>query len=218
MEPNFQTSFIPKKPIVAERARSPRSVGFLTLITLVIFLTMVFAFLGFYFYKISLVKSIASMEQQLNRANSRFEPAKITQLQTLDKRLRGANQVVTNHMVVSPIFKALSEITMKTIRYTSFNYSVEPENNSKIAVKLTGQAVGYRSIALQSDLFLKNKNLVNPVFSNLSLDEKGNVLFDLDFLVDPSFVDYKRALLTTVNQIETQNPSVLLESVDELMN
>ena len=61
---------------------------------------------------------------------------------------------------------------------------------------MSGQAVGYRSVALQSDLFAKNKYFLDPVFSNLSLDEKGNVLFDLDFSVDLNFVNYKRTLLT----------------------
>jgi hypothetical protein len=56
--------------------------------------------------------------------------------------------------------------------------------------------LGYRSIALQSDLFTQNKNLIDPVFSNLTLDNSGNVLFDLEFLVDPSFVNYKQAFLT----------------------
>ena len=67
----------------------------------------------------------------------------------------------------------------------------------KVIIKMSGVAVGYRSIALQSDLFTRNKNLIDPVFSNLTLDNTGNVLFDLEFSVDPSFVDYKQMLLTT---------------------
>ena len=64
---------------------------------------------------------------------------------------------------------------------------------------MSGQAIGYRSIALQSDLFTtrdEGKNFIDPVFSNLTLDAKGNVLFDLEFSVDPSFVDYKQMLST----------------------
>jgi hypothetical protein len=57
-------------------------------------------------------------------------------------------------------------------------------------------AVGYRSMALQSDLFAQNKTFINPIFSNLTLDQSGDVLFDLDFSVDPSFLNYKQMLLT----------------------
>ena len=53
---------------------------------------------------------------------------------------------------------------------------------------MSGLAIGYRSVALQSDLFAQNKNLIDPVFSNLTLDDKGNVLFDLEFSVDPSLL------------------------------
>jgi hypothetical protein len=49
-------------------------------------------------------------------------------------------------------------------------------------------------VALQSDLFAQNKNLIDPVFSNLTLDDKGNVDFDLEFSVDPSFINYKKVL------------------------
>jgi len=195
MEQNFQTSFIPKKPIVRESA--PRqSVGFLTLISIVIFFTMVIASGGLYFYKESLVNNITKMEEQLDIAKNRFEPTKISQLQILDRRLRASNKVLAGHIAISPIFKVLSEITMKTIRYTKFSYEIGTTSKDKILVKLTGQAIGYRSVALQSDLFTKNKNLIDPIFSNLALDDKGNVVFDLEFSVDPSFVDYKQMLLT----------------------
>lgn len=136
------------------------------------------------------------MEEQLDIAKNRFEPTKITQLQLLDKRLHASNEILASHIAVSPIFKVLSDITMKTVRFTNFNYELGATSKDKILIKLTGQAVGYRSIALQSDLFAKNKNLIDPVFSNLALDDKGNVTFNLEFSVDPSFVDYKQMLLT----------------------
>ena len=47
----------------------------------------------------------------------------------------------------------------------------------------------------QSDLFTQSKYFIDPVFSNLSLDNSGNVIFDLEFTVDPSFVNYKNMLL-----------------------
>ncbi len=42
---------------------------------------------------------------------------------------------------------------------------------------------------------LKNKYITDPVFSNLNLDDKGRVGFDLTFNVDPTFVNYKDMLL-----------------------
>lgn len=203
MEPNFQTSFIPKKPMVQEHATTRRSVGFLTVIAIFILFTVLLATGGLYFYQITLKKSITKMEADLNIAKNRFEPAKITELQLLDKRLRASTEILSKHVAVTPIFEALSAITMKTVRYTKFSYDLgagkDAKNANSVNIKMSGQAVGYRSIALQSDLFTtrdEGKNFIDPVFSNLSLDDKGNVLFDLEFSVDPSFVDYKHMLET----------------------
>lgn len=171
-----------------------RSVGLFTLIALFVFFTMLLATGGLFFYKGYLSRSIAKMESDLTLAKNRFEPSRIENLQKLDKRLRVADEVLGNHVALSPVFKALEEITMKTVRYTKFDYSLSSDGSPKATIKLAGVAVGYRAVALQSDLFAKNKNLIDPVFSNLNLDENGNVLFDLEFSVDANFINYREML------------------------
>ena len=85
---------------------------------------------------------------------------------------------------------------METVRYTKFSYNLGTNPNADVNIQMSGIAVGYRSVALQSDLFAQNKTFINPIFSNLTLDNSGNVLFDLNFSVDPSFINYKQTLLT----------------------
>ena len=155
---------------------------------------MIIASGGLYFYKGVLAKNITSMSAQLTLAKNSFEPDQITRLQVLDKRLRASENLLNGHISISPIFEALQALTMKTVRYTKFSYSFN--DKGKVDVKMSGQAIGYRSIALQSDLFGTNKDIIDPVFSNLSLDDKGNVLFDLEFSVDQNFVNYKQMLST----------------------
>ncbi|MDP9249369.1 MAG: hypothetical protein M3M85_02595 [bacterium] len=191
MEQNFQTSFIPKKPIIKERVVSSRPVGPVVIIALFILFTVLLATGGLYFYKGLTTKNIETMKDNLKKAQSRFEPSKITELQTLDKRLRAASEVLSDHIAVTPIFSALERVTMKTVRFTSFSYIRDEDQNAPIKVTMTGQARGYRDVALQSDLFTKDKNFIDPVFSNLTLDQSGNVLFDLDFSVDAGFLRYK---------------------------
>ena len=198
MEQNFQTSFIPKKPMIEERAVASRPISLFTVISIFLFFTVIIATGGLYFYNVILTKNIAQMENDLNLAKNRFEPSKIVQLQVLDKRLRASNEILSKHIATSPIFKALQSITMKTVSYTKFSYDFSDDSkNAKIIVKMSGIAVGYRSVALQSDLFAANKNLIDPVFSNLLLDDKGNITFDLEFSVDPDFVNYKKTLKAT---------------------
>ena len=201
MEQNFQTSFIPKKPMVEQTMTAKRPAGFLLVISIIIFLTMVAVSGGAYFYKGVLLKNATQMQNDLSLARNRFEPSQITKLKILDKRLQASNDILSHHVAISPIFDILDSITLKTIRYTKFSYTF---GNKKVTIDMSGQAVGYRSVALQADMFAKNKNLIDPVFSNLSLDDKGNVLFDLQFSVDPSLIYYEQMLKANSNN----SPSV----------
>jgi hypothetical protein len=185
--------------MVAERVVSTHRVGILSIVAIFILFTVLLSALGLYFYKGFLTNKIAEMESDLNSAKNRFEPSKITELQLLDKRLRASSKVLSQHIAITPIFEALSAVTMKTVRFTNFGYSLSADPGLKVMVKMRGIAIGYRSVALQADLFTtkeEGKNFIDPVFSNLTLDDAGNVLFDLEFALDPDFVDYKQTLLT----------------------
>jgi hypothetical protein len=195
MEQDFQTSFIPKKPLVEERVTTSRPVGFVTVFSIFIFFTAFLISGGLYFYQTILTKKIDGQKKSLDAAQGSFEKTKIIELQLLDKTLRASNEILSKHITISPIFKLLENITMKNIRYTKFDYEFDPKKDSKLKVKMSGQALGYRSIALQSDIFTQNQNLIDPVFSNLSLDTIGNILFDLEFFVDKDFINYKKNFL-----------------------
>lgn len=193
MEQNFQTSFIPKKVIVEEVVvKGKKPVNIFTVFGIIIFLTMAIVFGGLYFYENLLNTRISKDKDSLQKAAQRFEVSRINELEILNKRLSAANKIIDSHISISPIFEVLQSITMKSIRYTKFTY--EFSEKQEIIVKMSGQAESYRSIALQSDLFSANKNLIEPVFSNLTLDDKGSVLFDLEFKIDPILVNYKQKL------------------------
>jgi len=207
MEQNFQTSFIPKKPITENRipelvsANKNFSVGPLTLLTIFIFFAVVLGTGGVFFYQNILIKNAEKMQNNLTLAKNRLESERINQLQTLSKRINVAEKILKDHIAISPIFEILQENTIKTIRYLKFNYNLEDAlNNKKILIKMSGQSVGYginsgyKGIALQADILSKNKNIIEPIFSNLTLDEQGNVLFDLQFYVNPDLVNYKRMI------------------------
>ncbi|MCF7834085.1 MAG: hypothetical protein K9L98_00950 [Candidatus Pacebacteria bacterium] len=195
METNFQTSFIPKKPIVEDRVTKPHSVGFLTIVSILVLFTAVISSGGVYFYKGTLEKKLTGMQNDLTLAQGRFEPERIAQLEVLNRRLRAGNTILDRHVAISPIFEALEKITMKTVRFSSFSYTLEEAGaDKKMNVQMKGKATDYRSIALQSDLINQNKYFKNPVFSNLSLDEKGGVTFELLFSVDPTFVNYGKII------------------------
>ena len=198
MDQNFQTSFIPKKPMVEKRVTSSTPISFFTVISIFIFFAMVLGTGGLYIYRESLKKNITTINNSLILDQKGFEADAISGLQTLGKRLTSANTILSNHIEVSPVFKVLQDLTLKSIRYTKFSYSIGDKN--QINISMSGQSVGYsantgyKAIALQSDIFATSKDMIDPVFSNLSLNDKGDVLFDLQFSVNSSFVNYKNNL------------------------
>lgn len=200
MEANFQTSFIPKKPVVKERVVRAPSVSFPTVVAFIIFFASLMVVGGVILYKGNLEKAIIKKSNELELARNRFEEDKLNQLQNIDKRLIASGEVLSRHIAVSPIFEDLQKYTLKTVQFTNFTYEFVEGGNKSVLIRMKGKAVDYRTIAIQSDLFSTNKNFIDPVFSNLVLDATGNVVFDLEFYVDPNFVDYRQNLLTEIEE------------------
>jgi hypothetical protein len=195
MDNNFQTSFIPKRPLAEERVDRPQSISIVSLLSTLVFISALVLAGGSYFYKSVTTQSVATNAKQFALAKNRFEPRLVTDLAVLNKRITSAQEILSSHVTVTPIFQALSDLTLRTIRYTKFTYAVGITNNARaIVVKMGGQADGYQSIALQSDVFKQNKYIQDPVFSNLNLDDKGRVTFDLTFTVDQSLVSFSEGL------------------------
>lgn len=196
MDKEFQTSFVPKKTILE---REPSRIGgtfssAANLIALIVFIASILTAGAAYFYRSSLEDKVAGYKVSLERARNAFEPTLITELQVLDKRMRAASEILDSHVAVSPIFELLGEITLPTVRYSDFSYEFNPENPNLVDVKITGEAKGYNYIALQADLFGENKFIKNPIFSEFTLDQNGNVDFALTFSVDKSLVLYESFL------------------------
>lgn len=203
MEQNFQTSFIPKKPIVESETttRTPPRMGLFTIISIFLFIISAVVAGGFYLYEKKLAQDILKLDQDQTKSNERFEESKKNELALFDKRLQVANSLLNKHIAVSPIFETLSKVTLKSIRYTKFSYENDVEKNGLIKIKLSGVTKLYMDIALQADVFNSEKNFIDPVFLNMLPNDKGDITFDLEFYVDPAFVDYKEVI--KFNQEET---------------
>ncbi len=192
---DFQTSFIPKKPLAEVRApaKATRSFGLLSLISTILFFATIAAAGGVYLYKASLASQVNELSTSLDRARSAFEPSLVETLQILDKRFNASKEVLANHSTISPVFKSLEDLTLKSVRFTKFTYEI-PADTNMLTVKMSGSARSYTSIALESDMLGRNKYFQDVVFSNLQLDAAGNVGFDLAFTIDPAYLNYKNVM------------------------
>ncbi len=205
MDKEFQTSFIPKKTI-EQRPKSIKSGGgLLNVFAFIIFLASIISVGGAYFYRNGIRSDIETYKVSLQRARAAFEPSLITELQILDKRLNAATSILDKHIAVSPIFVLLQDLTLPTVRYSDFSYVID-ERTNLVNMQLKGEARGYNHIALQADLFSKNKFIKNPIFSDFTLDQIGNVDFNLSFSVDRSLVTYDSFL-------DRENPSLFEQEI-----
>ena len=189
MEPKFQTSFIPKKPVtVAPQRKKESSSGLFSLIALILFLAALTASVGVFLYQQYLVQSIAKKEASLERARSAFEPALIKEMSRLDARMISAQEILNKHTALSAFFELLEDTTLKTVQFDSFSYSIDAEK--KMLISMKGKALSFAAVALQSDSFGNSTLIQEPIFSGLNLDTGGNVVFDFTATLDPSIVSY----------------------------
>ncbi|MBA3550906.1 hypothetical protein H0W32_01715 [Patescibacteria group bacterium] len=192
MDPKFQTTFIPKKPLIqTTNNRSPRTINFFTLISLIVFITTAILAAGVWGYQKYLTKNIITLETTLNTELEKFEPALVADLGRLDTRLKSAKSLLNQHIALSSLFDFLSKVTLPSVRFSSFRYAI---NGQKITLNMTGQARSFSAVALQASELQQEKNLnyiQNPLFSNLNLDEAGNVKFDFTGTVDSNKILYR---------------------------
>jgi hypothetical protein len=159
MDTDTQTSFIPKHPLAEERVRSGGpSINIFLLIALVLFIASIVGAGFVYFYKTSLETQITESKKNLEENRAAFEPEFISNLQTVDRRLKSASQVLANHMTVSPLLDVIGKSTLKSVQFTRFTHTIVGSGaNAKIEVKMSGKAVNYDAIALQSDSLTQSK-------------------------------------------------------------
>ncbi len=192
MEPKFQSTFIPRGPMAPSSAaaisKEAKHGGFIGFIAFLIFLFSIIGSIGVYGYEKYLTSHIGKIGDDLEKARQSLEADAINQVTNLNSRLDATEKILDNHNIVSPVFDFLEKNTLKTVRFTDFKFNSTSEG---IKVTFHGQARGYSALSLQADQFNKSKYVRNPIFSDLTLDDKGNVIFAFSGDLDPSIISYK---------------------------
>ena len=190
MDPKLQSSFIPKKPIPNGPAlRSVSTVNIFFVIALFIFILSLAAGAFIFFYNQHQEQSISSKASQLETIKRDFSDKLTQELTRLDSRLITANKILDQHLAISSAFKLIQAITAKNVQFTKFEYTLK--NGTTPNLVLAGQGRSFNTVSFQSDLFRNNPSIKAPLFSDIRLDEKGNVLFSVTADLDPELVLYK---------------------------
>lgn len=210
METKFQTSFIPKKPLV-NGEKSPSSVGMSLFMGFAVILFVAsLAGAGFVFaWKSLLLDSQEGYIQELADHEKRFDVATIERLKKKNVRIDLTKQILKNHLSVSEIFGIIGGLTIDGVRFSSLEYtgpSVKDATGgpAMAGISMKGIASSFSSIAWQSDVFGSsqrfgtNKVLKNPVLSDLAVDASGNVGFSFSAQIDPTDISYEKVLQSTL--------------------
>ncbi len=195
------TSFIPKKPIdtsdvVVTTHKSGG--GLISFLCFFMVLISVLAYGGVYVYNKTLVQQKADLDIKLAKARDSIGTDFVSDMKRLNARITGVKTLLSTHVAVTPIFKALQDTTLRTVVYNNFSYELKTDDTTKktvVTVTLTGTAKSYAAIALQSDAYTKSPLIKNPIFSDLKINTKTNTVdFKLVFTCDPNDLSYERFL------------------------
>jgi hypothetical protein len=194
MEPQntkFQTSFVPKKPVVNSSPHiGVKKSNFFTILTTIIFLGFVLAGAAVFAYKLAVQKQIEIQLDQINSAREKLDEQMIARATALNDKILSIKQLVNDHHAPSLVLSLLELHTLPQIRILNFEYEFDAQQN--VLISGSGVGVGYESIILQSDEFSKSNAIKDLVFSSVQREENNLVTFDFNAKLDKQFVSYKK--------------------------
>jgi len=186
--PEDKLSFIPQKtfePAFYKR----RGPGIIIVFSFLLFFISISAYGALFLYKNSLNKEVNVLTDSLERAKAAFELSLINEVNQTSEKIDYSKKLLEQHVSLVSIFDFLEKNTLKDIRFKSFKYSIVKDENP--TVLLEGAAKNYSTIAVQENIFEKDKNIKGVLFSGLSLGEKGMINFAVKLIFDPSMLIYK---------------------------
>jgi hypothetical protein len=191
MPDRVTTSFIPKESLMNDRAPRPgrkSPLVFLNIIAGAILILAVVATGGVFLFKTYTEQSIATKRQSLDRQRAAFEPATIEELLRLDKRIIASQGLLKSHTSLTLLFEDLEARTGENVRFKNFKYATAGQGT--FTVVMNGTAKSFNAVALQSESFGDSNIIKDPIFTNLNLDQGGEVVFDFSAIIDPARISY----------------------------
>lgn len=195
METKFSTSFVPKTTLEPVSQNVKRPMGLFMFLSMIIFFISVLVAAGAFGWHKYLESSKVSMRTDLEKNIKAFEPETIEEYVRLNKRIEAAKNLLSRHVAVSYVFDFLTENTLESVSFSDFKYSLG--NDGVASLVMNGVAKSYNAVAFQSTVFGKERSLNGLIFSNLDLDNSGNVVFNLATKINPGFIAYTRKAATS---------------------
>lgn len=208
MDGQFGTpSFIPKKPLATRSGSTINFGGLFLFVSILVFVLSLGGYGAVYFYekKLDVDIKLANEDLMKKKEEKKVTDQDVRNLFNFNNKIKIAkdllyildNSDTTQHTTLVPLLNILRESTLKTVRFKDFKYS--NVDNNKVEIRMSGEAKGYASIALQAKAFenatfegVKGASigLRDVVFTDLNLGANRLVVFNVTAGVDPELVSY----------------------------
>jgi hypothetical protein len=199
MDPRQQATFIPKRPVTSLSSER-RTMGFFSLVTLIIFLCVGAASGGVYFWRITLQKQLEASTIELAEQEKAFDKAFITAALRLNDRIELSKSLLNKHIAVTNLLSTLSKNTLQSVQFNNFAFNTSQLAGANVVrVTVGGIARDYTSLAAQSIEIAKVGPFKDPIFSDFNLTQEGRVSFGLSMNIDPVSMQYKLKPITKSN-------------------
>jgi hypothetical protein len=180
MEPQFQKTFIPKKPIasaapVSTRQAVKKKKNFFGFISLIAFFAALLVAGGVFGYQQLIGRQMVAMKEELSRAVAELQDNFLARMITLDNRLKSAKEILSKHTATTPLFALIGQLTLPSVQFTEFTFAGDP--NGTMNIDMRGTAPTYAAVALQSDIFAESPHLISPIFYDIGVNENGRIIF-----------------------------------------
>lgn len=211
METKFQTSFIPKKPLVTNDLSTKvdvvhsGGVSVVMIISIILFIASIAGAVGSVVWIGVLNKAQDTYEQQLKDSEKRFNTSLIEDLKKFSTKIEISKELFQKHLSVSEIFPIINQLTIETVKFDSFDFSHVEGSSDSVQIRMQGVAKNYNSIAFQSDVFGKsnefgkNKVIKNPVVADLEEGEDGQISFSFSGTLSSKDLLYEKTVDATLN-------------------
>lgn len=211
METKFQTSFIPKRPLVVDSTKNVPikshggGMSVMMIISVILFLASLGGAVASVVWIGVLNKAQDTYEEQLKDSEKRFNISLIEDLKKFSTKIEISKQLFQKHLSVSEIFPIINELTIETVKFDSFEFLAPDNNSESVQISMQGVAKNYNSISFQSDVFGssdkfgKNKVIKNPVVADLEEDEDGQINFSFSGLLSAKDLLYEKTMDATIN-------------------
>jgi hypothetical protein len=153
--------------------------------SLVIFGSTVLLFLGMEFgYKAFLQKQIESLQSEIDSKKGQISAENQKKLGEFYSQVYNINQVLSSHLLATPLFKFLEENTNTSIVYSKFSYTKSP---NAVSVLIDGEAPSLDIIAKQLQAFKERPEVKQAILTNASSDQ-GKIRFNMNVTLNLNFL------------------------------